>query len=158
MGLVALGLDANIEMVWAYTFVGVGLLIVALYSDQLAWQVALDVTYSAFALDLTDYFNQEQKLASPLAGWIIVGVTTLVFSYLVGRREQSGKPMVGWAFLGLTWLAVVVSYLKSLMHPKLTFAHGTVELIFTLSALALTWFVVHEIRRAGARPVTGRSA
>jgi hypothetical protein len=39
---------------------------------------------------------------------------------------------------------------KSLMHPKLMFAHGTVELIFTLSAVALTWFVVHEIRRGEA--------
>jgi len=33
-----------------------------------------------------------------------------------------------------------------------------VELIFTLSAVALTWFVVHDIRRAGARPVPSRSA
>ncbi len=158
MALVALWLDANIEMVWAYTFLGVGLLIIALFSEQLAWQVALIVTYGAFALDLTDYFNQEQKLTSPLAGWIVVGVTSLVFSFLVARREQSGKPMVGWAFLGLTWLAVLVSYVKSLMHPKLTFAHGTVELIFTLAAVALTWFVLREIRRAGARPTPGRSA
>ena len=65
MVLVALWLDANIEMVWAYTFVGVGLLIIALFSEQLAWQVALIVTYSAFALDLTDYFNQQQKLTDP---------------------------------------------------------------------------------------------
>lgn len=158
MVLVALWLDASIEMVWAYTFVGVGLLIVALYSDQLAWQVALIVTYGAFALDLTDYLSQQQKLTDPLMPWDLVGTTTLIFSFLVARREQSGKPMVGWAFLGLTWSAVLVSYVKSLMHPKLTFAQGTVELIFTLSAVALTWFVVHEIRRAGVRPVPGRSA
>jgi len=86
-------------------------------------------------------------LAGPLAGWVLVGATPLVFSFLVARREQTGKPMAGWAFLGLTWVAVLVSYGKSLMHPKLTCAHGTVELIFTLSAAALTWFVTREIHR-----------
>ncbi len=150
MGFVALWLDANIGMVWGYTFLGVGLLIIALVSEQLAWQIALIVTYCAFALDLTEYFNQEQTLTSSLAGWVLVGATALGFSFLVARREQSGKPMVGWAFLGLTWLAVLVSYLKSLMHPKLTFAHGTVELIFTLAAVALTWFVAREICRGEA--------
>ncbi len=147
MVMVALWLDASIPMVWGYTFVGVGLLIIALFAEQLAWQVALIATYSAFALDLTDYLSQQQKFTDPLMPWDLVGATTLIFSFLVARREQSGKPMVGWAFLGLTWLAVLVSYLKSLLHPKLTFAHGTVELIFTLSAVALTWFVVQEIRR-----------
>jgi hypothetical protein len=157
MVLIALWLDASIAMVWGYTFVGVGLLIIALFSEQLAWQVALIVTYGAFALDLTEYLSQQRKLTDPFMPWDLVGTTTLVFSFLVARREQSGKPMVGWAFLGLTWLAVLVSYLKSLMHPTLTFAHGTVELIFTLSTVALTWFVVHESRNAGARPLPGHS-
>lgn len=150
MGLGALWLDANIAIVWGYTILGVGLLTLALFSEQLAWQVALIITYCAFALDLTEYFSQEQKLANPLAGWVLVGVTTLGFSFLLAHRERSGKPMVGWAFLGLMWLAVLVSYLKSLMHPKLTFAHGTVELIFTLAAVALTWFVAREFHRGRA--------
>ena len=156
MSVVALWSDANVSIVWGFTFFGVALLVSAVFSEQLAWQIALTVTSCAFAVDLVESFYKERKLGDPLAGWVLVAITTLALGFLVACRERSGKPVVRWAFLTLMWLAVLVSYLKTFMHPPPFESHGLVELVFTLDAVALTWLVGNKIHRKVAGSKTTR--
>jgi hypothetical protein len=144
---VTLWLDMNFDIVWAYTLWGVALLAVATVSDELAWQVALTVTFCAFAFDVPDFVFAERKSVWLPAAWGAVAISTLAAGYLVARRERSGAPMPGWSFLALTWSAVVVFHLKVLLHPRLTISAGIVALVFILDAGALTWFVVRNVRR-----------
>ena len=143
--LVALWLETNLEFVGTFTFIGVGLLILSINSEPLAWQNALTVTCGAFALDLAEYFYKEPMLGGAVPGFSFVVITTLVLGFIVARRERSGKPMITWAFLLLMWAAVLVSYAKSFMHPPPFESHGLIQGIFTLDAIILTWWFGRKV-------------
>lgn len=155
LGLAVLGLEASIDIVCTYTFLGVALLILALYVESLAWQIGLTVTTCAFVYDLTEKFFEQRDLGDSPAKWGMAALTAVIFGWLAARRQRAAGTIVGWAFLLLMWSAVVVSYLKSMQHPRLTFAQGSVELVFTLSAVLLTWMVsrkIHATESSDAAP------
>ena len=145
MGLAVLGLEASIDIVSTFTFLGVALLILALYMEALMWQIGLTVTTCAFVYDLTEKFFEQRDQGDSPAKWGMAALTAVILGWLVARRQLAVVPMVRWAFLLLMWSAVVVSYLKSLQHPRATFAQVTVELVFTLSAVLLTWMAGRKI-------------
>jgi VanZ family protein len=144
MGLAFLWLEANIEIVCTYTFLGVALLILALYVESFVWQIGLTFTTCAFVYDLVEKFSEQRELGEPFAKWGMAALTALILGFLVARRQRAGRPMVRWAFLVLMWSAVVVSYFKSVTRFLPLGAQSIVELIFTLSAVALTWLIVKE--------------
>lgn len=157
MALALLWLEASIDIVCTFTFLGVGLLIVALFREAFAWQVALTMTSCAFVYDLVEKFHEEQGWGGPSTKWIAAAITAVVFGWLTARRLRSERPMVAWSFLVLTWSAVFVSYLKSLRSFLPLGSHTIVELIFTLSAAALTWLVLSEMNRSAPGCDTVRS-
>lgn len=152
LGFLALWLETNLSFVATYTFIGVGLILISLFSEQIAWQNALTVTYAAFALDLAEYFYQERKLGAPIIGWMFVVITTLAFAWQVMRRSRSDKPMTRWAFLFVMWAAVLVSFAKTLLHPPPFESFGMVQGIFLLDAIILTWWFGSEkpVERGGS--------
>ena len=137
VGFASLWLETNLTINSTFTFVGVGLLIISIYSERLAWQIALTVTYSAFALDLAEYFYKERKMGDAFTGWMFVLATSLAFGYLVAKRVRSGEPMVKWGFLLVMWTAVLVSVAKTLMHPPPFESFGLVQGIFFLDTILL---------------------
>jgi hypothetical protein len=155
LGLALLWLEASIDIVCTFTFLGVVLLIIAMFLEPFAWQIALTLTSCAFVYDLVEKLHEEQGWVPSFAKWIAAAITTAVFGLLVAHRHRSGKPMSAWALFTLTWSAVVVSYLKSLRNFLPLNGHSFVELVFTASALALTWLVVKKIQpnRPGSEPV-----
>lgn len=150
MGLALLWLEASVDIVCTFTFLGVGLLIVALFREAFAWQIALTMTACAFVYDLVEKFSEETGWGDPCAKWIAAAVTAVLLGVVVALRLRSGKPMTAWAFLTLMWLAVVVSYLKSLRNFLPLGGHSIVELIFTVSAVVLTWLVVKKVQHGNS--------
>jgi len=143
-----LWLEATIDVVCTFTFLGVGLLTLTLFREAWAWQVGITMTSCAFVYDLVEKLFEERGLGGSYSKLITAAITAALVGTLVARWQRSGKPMTAKMFLLLTWLAVFVSYLKSLPDLLPLGAHTIVELIFTLSALALTWLIVARLNRA----------
>jgi hypothetical protein len=134
-----------------YTIVGAILLIAALYSEDLAWQVALTLTYCAFAIDLERWYCVERKLLDPMIGWTFTVVSTLAVWAVVVRRQRSAQPFLPWAFLLLTWSATGTATLKMLAHPW-PLRGGAIVLAMFLLLAALATRQMRRLAPAGARP------
>jgi hypothetical protein len=148
MAVALLWLEATIDVVCTFTFLGIGLLIVALLREAFAWQIALTMTGCAFVYDLVEKYHEDQGWVGPFAKWVAAPITAVVIGWLTAQRLRNEKPMVAWSFLVLTWSAVFVSYLKSLRSFLPLGSHTIVELIFTLSAVAVTWLVLSKKNRS----------
>lgn len=141
-----------LKMSAPYLLVGVGLLWVALRWRDHAWHVAVTLTFSAFALDLAEFFVA-QNLGRPWIGWSFAVVSAVAVFYLVLLRQRNGNPLAAWSFIFLTWTAVAVSLAKALMHPlrpELMKAGAINETIFIVMALAMTWIVSKRFRPGAA--------
>jgi hypothetical protein len=106
------------------------------------------MTGCAFVYDLVEKYHEDQGWVGPFAKWVAAPITAVVFGWLTAQRLRNEKPMVAWSFLVLTWSAVFVSYLKSLRSFLPFGSHTIVELIFTLSAVAVTWLVLSKKNRS----------
>jgi hypothetical protein len=147
LALAVLWVEAYVDVVCAFTFVGVVFLLVALFWESFALQMALVITSVAFVYDLVEKTIEETGRGGADVKWYIAAVTALVLSFLVARRQRSKKPTVLWALLMVMWLGVVVSYIKSWNSVFPLNSHSIVELIFTLSAVALTWLLLKWLER-----------
>ncbi|BDC52460.1 hypothetical protein F183_A47750 [Bryobacterales bacterium F-183] len=136
--LIPLGIAAEEKLPFrfSYTVVGAVLLPFAALNARFAWQCAITMTYAAFAFD----FLESRKDWDQTMLWLAVCWTSAGVLYLVDRKRS--EPL--FLFLFLTWVAVADSHLKSWMPPFVwespaSWAHATVEVVFTLQAVAVTW-------------------
>ncbi|MCI0493195.1 MAG: hypothetical protein L0Z07_09690 [Planctomycetes bacterium] len=136
----ALLLPSDLTSRIGYTIAGALLLTIALYSESFSWQLAITVTYCAFATDLL--------LARPTypaaAMWTFVVITTLavaVYARAAGVRNL---------FLLMIWTSTLMSMLKAFLPPaELTFPVFVMEGVFLLFAVLLTWLAIRgQARRA----------
>lgn len=149
--LFVLWCEASIDVVCTFTFLGVALLAFVIFVEPLAWQAGLTLTICAFGYDLLEKFHEDQGWFNPYAKWYAAVLVSVIFAALLARRLRGNHPMVTWAFLWLTWLAVSVSYLKSMKSFLPVGGHTIVQLIFTLCAVWLTWLVSKHLRRTDRR-------
>ena len=94
----------------SYTLAGIPLLSLAARYPAAAWQIAITLTYSAFAID----YHKAAFVSAPLVAWIVA-------------RWRSARSM----FLLLLGTAVMVSLLKGL-SIQLTTTHAVFVLIALL--------------------------
>ena len=130
--IIALGIliESRLHTRFNYVIGGVLLLSLALYSRTLCWQIAISLTYCAFALDLL-----RNKPQLPAAGlWIFVAVST-VATVVVTARVPRMQPM----FLYITWTAVGMSLLKSFV-PLASSQPVMMEALFVAMGLLVTWW------------------
>lgn len=113
---------------FSYTVTGAVLLAIAAGSAVMSRQIAITMTYCAFAIDFIR--NKPQLDSRPL--WVIVALTTSLVLYWMYR-----KPGVRTMFLFLTLAAVGVSYCKAFIAAQKY--PVSVELIFTALLLATLW-------------------
>lgn len=144
--LLPLGIAAEEKLPFrfSYTAVGAVLLPFAAHNARFAWQCAITMTYAAFAFD----FLESRKDWDQTFLWLGVCWTSAAVLYLVDRKRAQPH----FLFLFLMWAAVVDSYLKSWLPPFVwqspaSWAHATVEVVFTLLALAAT-YMASRIREA----------
>lgn len=126
--------SAEIPVRYGYLVLAVGLLLVAIWRERLAWHLALTVTAGAFLHDLVKYAWNHQILVSRPIGWAIVSLASLAVLIVVERRLRSGELTPAWAFTFLLWLSFAVATVKVALHPWsppgtlvewVTFAIGT---------------------------------
>ncbi len=143
--LAVLWCEASVDVVCAFTFLGVALLLLCRFAESFAWQVGLTLTIAAFVYDLVEHCLQGPGWLGANVKWWAAVFATVGVAGLIVLRLQRNQPMVRWSFLVLTWSAVVVSYLKSLGQSSFSASHSLVELIFTLSAVWVTWLVARRL-------------
>ncbi len=112
-----------------YTIAGVILLAAALRSRMLAWQIAISVTFFAFAVDLL-----ENRPTYGWEGWVCIVLATAVVAWLTARWRNPGS-----LFLLLTLTAVADSLLKSYLPPVQGAPSLSTQAIFVVSAAACVW-------------------
>lgn len=143
--LTVLWCEASVDVVCAFTFLGVALLLLGRFAEPFGWQVGLTLTIAAFVYDLVERFHVGPGWVGPNVKWLAAAFATVAVGGILVLRLQRNQPMIRWAFLGLTWSAVAVSYLKSLGDHLFSASHSLVELIFTVSAVWLTWLVARRL-------------
>jgi hypothetical protein len=122
----------NLHTRFTYTIAGALLLSFALFSDTLCWQIAITLTYCAFACD---FLTNKPELSSP-AMWVLVAATTVGVA-LVTSRSPRMLPM----FLWITWTAVGMSLLKSFV-PLVSSKPVMMETLFLVQAAVTTLWAV----------------
>lgn len=133
--LVAMAGENLLHTRFNYTIAGALLLSLALYSTTLCWQIAITVTYCAFAWDLLR--NKPAFPAAPM--WAFVVVTTIAIAYVTTRSPRM-HPM----FLWITWTAVGMSLVKSFVpwasRPLM------MESLFVVMGIAVTLWAARLAR------------
>ncbi len=123
---------------FAYTVVGALLLPLVAANARFAWQIAITMTCTAFAVDFAQSraaWTQQTFL------WVCAVAVSLLTGWLTDRNRS-----VFTIFLFLIWAAVVDSYLKAWLPPfewsTKAYAHAHVEIAFTILAVGATWFAL----------------
>lgn len=125
---VGIPLHSSLQARFAFTLAGALLLSLALFSGTLCRQIAITLTYCAFALDL---LKNKPGLPAP-AMWTFVIVTTAGVALATWRRSGM-RPM----FLCITWTAVGMSLLKSFV-PWVSSTPLMMETLFVIQALIIS--------------------
>lgn len=118
----------NLSLRFNYTLAGAVLLSLALLSRTLCWQIAVTVTYCAFAWDFLR--NKPELPATPL--WALVVLTTIGICYVTSR-----SPGMYPLFLWISWTAVGMSVLKSFV-PWTSSQPLMMETLFVIQAVLIT--------------------
>ena len=141
--------------------IGAVLMVLALYSDAAAWQIAITLTYWASAADLAENFHLRHEAAPAFAGWAYAGISTLVVWRLLEKRLESGKPRAAPILLLLTWACTTVATLKVAMEGDLRPAALITLLTFLIGAAAvhwlrLRWLLVVMLTTLSVLPAAGK--
>lgn len=121
---VGIGIEYHVDSRFNYTMAGAILLAAALRWRPLAAQIAVTLTFFAFAIDLL-----ENRPTYGAAGWAVVIALTLAVAWLAGRWTCPWR-----LFLLITLTAVVDSLLKSYLPPLKGAPSVSTQAIFLLSA------------------------
>ncbi len=145
--VIGLLLYPSLHTRFTYTIAGALLLSLALFSRTLCWQIAITLTYCAFAYD---FLRNKPELSSP-AMWVFVVATTMGIAWVTSRRPRM-LPM----FLWLTWTAVGMSLLKSFV-PPVSSKPVMMETLFLVQAAVITLWAVRLAANTESRgAVQGR--
>ncbi len=126
---VGVGGEYFAETPFNFTIAGVILLAAALCSQMICWQIAISVTFFAFAVDLL-----ENRPTYGWAGWVCVILATVVVAWLTARWHNPRSLL-----LLLTLTAVADSLLKSYLPPVKGAPSLSTQAIFVVSAAACLW-------------------
>jgi uncharacterized membrane protein YcaP (DUF421 family) len=126
----ALLLEPSLRTRFNYVIVGAILLVLALHSRTLCWQIAITLTVCAFAYDLLE---GKTKLPQWPLWAFVIGIT--LATVIATARAPRVVPM----FLWITWTAVATSLLKSFV-PPVSSDPIMMETLFVIQALCVSWW------------------
>lgn len=130
--------EYTVDLRFAYSVAGSVLLAVALYSESLAWHIALTMTCFAFFLDLAEAFSGELAFGTMALGIGIAVAASLAVWAAVERIRAKGGGVLQRMFWLVTLAAFVVTSLKTGM--QIWRAPGPhVEYWTFVAAMVLVW-------------------
>lgn len=142
------------QIIMNYAFYGFILVLGIIYVPKLAWQLGITLTFCHAAIDLVrDNFKELQE-GSPLMAALLVIVLTAIVAVLViyAQRKVEIKKSI---FLILVWSTMAISYAAFIITDswkvpgasiiEVIFRHYFVDLIFTFSAIYVSWVTIKKI-------------
>ena len=129
-------LEPALPLRFGYSIVGAFLIGIALYADDLAWQIAITLTFAGFATDLAEYLSVNHRISGTTVPLLLVA-TSLAVSVLVLRRYLRARPLLPWAFFLLLGAALSDSLIKAYFHPRPWRGVLVEQLAFLIGAAAI---------------------
>jgi hypothetical protein len=146
--LVAAGVwfEYTVDLRFAYSVAGAVLLAVALYSESLAWHIAVTMTCFAFLLDLAEAFSGDLAFGTMAVGLSVAIAASLAVWGTVERIRAKGHPVLPRMFWLVTLASFVVTTLKTGM--QMWRAPGPhVEYWMFVAAMVLVWWLYPQVER-----------
>lgn len=155
-GIFMSGLRAVSQILINYSFYGFIMVMAIMYFPKLAWQIGITLTFCHAAIDLIrDNFSGVQDNSPMIAAfWVLF--LTLIVGLLVAylrRKNEINKSL----FLLLVWSTMSISSLEFFLTGRwnvegstlveIVFRHYFVDLIFTISALYVSWFAINKVKK-----------
>ncbi|MGE3317098.1 MAG: hypothetical protein AB7O26_18430 [Planctomycetaceae bacterium] len=119
LSFVALWLQFHLRTPATFSILGSLLILIAVYSPRLAWQIAISFTVVAFLRDLGTSLSiklwagvTEDHPAAVTYIWIGAGLVSVAIAVLVDYLARRERLTAAWGFLFVTWAAVTVCFLK----------------------------------------------
>ncbi len=109
----------------SYSILGAALMVLVLYRKDVAWHVAVTMTYCAYSID----FQRNRPQFDSWWLWVGIAASTAVIACLVSRWDR-----VTPIFLLLLWTAVANSMAKSFVPWKWQVESAVMEGVFVLLA------------------------
>lgn len=88
------------------------LIMIALWSNRLAWHVALTMTISGFVRDFLKAGVERHWFDERLDDWLCVALVTLPIAATIAILQMKRRLTLMTALLGLTWLATLFGVIK----------------------------------------------
>jgi hypothetical protein len=137
--------------------VGAVLLAVALYSQSLAWHIAVTMTCFAFLLDLAEAFSGDLAFGTMAVGLGLAIAASLAVWGMVESIRAKGHAVLQQMFWLVTLAAFVVTTLKTGM--QVWRAPGPhVEYWMFVAAMGLVWWLYRRVLYGpvrSAKPASG---
>ena len=150
------GLRAVSQILINYSFYGFILVVAIMYFPKLAWQIGITLTFCHSAIDLVRDNFPEMQANSPIIATTLVIFLTLIVAllaaYLNGKNEIKRS-----MFLLLVWSLMAISYSAFLITGRWNAFELTlceiicrqyfVDMIFTISAIFISWIAIEKIEK-----------
>lgn len=146
--LIAYGVwfEYTVDLRFAYSVAGALLLAVALFSESLAWHIAVTMTCFAFLLDLAEAFSGDLAFGTMAVGLGFAIAASLAVWVAVERIRATGGAVLQRMFWLVTLASFVVTTLKTGM--QVWRAPGPhVEYWMFVTAMVLVWWLSRKVER-----------
>ncbi len=151
------GLVDIAKMISNFAFFGLILIAAAIRIPSQRWQIAITMTFCYAAIDYFQDVFPDANTNTPFSIYFLL-ISLMVFA--VGALTawfQRKENIIRNMFLLLVWACMFVAYLRLFLHPDdLNFSGLSlfriisgklfVHLIFTVSAVFISWFAVSKLR------------
>ncbi|MDX1284261.1 MAG: hypothetical protein R3182_04575, partial [Draconibacterium sp.] len=139
-----------------YAFYGFLMIMLALRLPKIAWQLGITLTFCHTMIDLgRDHIVKIVESSPNTVSFIIILITTGIVALMTSIYRKKEKAKL-WLLLLLVWSTVLVSKVKIPLNPKKMELAGLsfceiicgiyiVDIIFLVSALAVTWIAVKKV-------------
>ena len=132
----------------SYSLIVPGLILLSLWSNRLAWHVALSMTICGFLRDFLHGGAERQWFAAHFDNWFYTLLITLPPVVIVSLRDHAKPQSSTMALLGLTWFATVFGVAKMVIPQN-----GAIPSLF-VSSLFLIELLVTTALALVVRPLT----
>lgn len=140
---------------FGYSIAGAVLLTVALYSEALAWHIAMTMTCFAFLMDVAEEFYRGSEIGYMWVGVAMSAAGALVFWKAVERIRAKQRDVLPTMFLLMTMTAFAVTTVSTAVqgwHGRAPYA----EYVMFVAATFVVWRIYARLR-SGERACAGSS-
>jgi hypothetical protein len=143
LALVVGGLWLNFSIPYraVFSILAPVLIVVALFSNRLAWQIALSMTACGF---IRDFIRRgiEQEWLNPIYGsWAFIALVSVPVVAAIAYAERNGRLTPGPTLLGMAWIATLFGLAKVGLPATENDPHIFVPAVFLVEAIATTVLV-----------------